>query len=224
MKLEGMRRTIADRMQSSWQTIPHITFNVEIDMSRAAAMREGFNSRVGAVPGISLTAVLVKACAAALREHPLLNSYTRGDDLLVIPEVNIGVAVSLEEGLIVPVVRRADTRSLREIAGEINDLSRRARERALRPEDVVEGTFTLSNLGMFGVDSFTAIINPPQVAILATGRITKRFRMDEAGSPAWRDVLTATLSADHRAVDGAYAARFLATLRGILETAGAQWG
>jgi len=225
VKLEGMRRTIAERMQSSWQTIPHITITVEIDMSRASAMREAFNSRAGRPePGVSMTAVLVKACAAALRQHPLLNSYFRNDEILVMPEVNIGVAVALEEGLIVPVVRQADTRSLTEIAGAVNDLSRRAREGRLRPEDVVDGTFTLSNLGMFGVDRFTAIINPPQVAILATGRIAKRFVMDEIDGPVWRPMMSATLSVDHRAVDGAYAARFLGTLRGVLETAGAQWG
>lgn len=225
VKLEGMRRTIAERMQSSWQTIPHITITVEIDMSRASAMREAFNNRAGgAGPGISMTAVLVKACAAALRQHPLLNSYFRNDELLVMPEVNVGVAVALDEGLIVPVIRQADTRSLPEIAEVVNALSHRAREGRLRPEDVVDGTFTLSNLGMYGVDRFTAIINPPQVAILATGRIAKRYILDEIDGPVWRPTMSATLSVDHRVVDGAYAARFLATLRGILETAGAQWG
>jgi pyruvate dehydrogenase E2 component (dihydrolipoamide acetyltransferase) len=225
LKLEGMRRTIAERMQSSWQTIPHITITVEIDMSRASAMREAFNSRAaGAGPGISMTAVLVKACAAALRQHPLLNSYFRKDEILLMPEVNIGVAVALEEGLIVPVVRQADARNLPDIADAVHDLSRRAREGRLRPEDVIDGTFTLSNLGMFGVDRFTAIINPPQVAILATGRIAKRYVMDEIEGPVWRPMMSATLSVDHRVVDGAYAARFLTTLRGILETAGAQWG
>jgi pyruvate dehydrogenase E2 component (dihydrolipoamide acetyltransferase) len=126
--------------------------------------------------------------------------------------------------LIVPVVREADTKSLYQIGQEVSDLSRRAREGNLRPEDVVDGTFTLSNLGMFGVDHFTAIINPPQVAILAAGRIARRFVPDEAGRPVARSMMTVTLSADHRAVDGAIAARFLATLGGILETAGAQWG
>jgi pyruvate dehydrogenase E2 component (dihydrolipoamide acetyltransferase) len=225
IKLEGMRRTIAERMQSSWQTIPHITFTAEIDMSRAIAMRALLNTRPEAGGGsISMTAVLVKACAAALREHPILNSYFREGEILVMPEVNIGIAVALEQGLIVPVVRRADAKSLAEIAREVNELSRRARENKLRPEDVVDGTFTLSNLGMFGVDQFTAIINPPQVAILATGRIAKRYVMNEIDGPTWRPVMAATLSADHRATDGATAARYLATLRGILETAGSQWG
>jgi pyruvate dehydrogenase E2 component (dihydrolipoamide acetyltransferase) len=222
IKLEGMRRTIAQRMQASWQQIPHITFTIDIEMTQAEAMRQHFSARFGG--GISMTAVLVKACAAALRQHILLNSYFREDHLLVMPEINIGVAVALEQGLIVPVVRHADNKGLLQIGQEVSDLSRRARDGALRPEDVVDGTFTITNLGMLSVDAFTAIINPPQVAILAVGRIAPRFVPDEAGRPVLRAMMTVTLSVDHRAVDGAAAARFLATLKGILETAGAQWG
>ncbi len=225
VKLEGMRRTIAQRMQASWQTIPHILFTVEIDMERAAAMRERFNARYkGEGSGVSMTAVLVKACAAALRQHPRLNAYLHGDEILIMPEINIGVAVALEEGLIVPVIRQADIKSLYQIGQEVVDLTRRARAGSLKPEDVVDGTFTLSNLGMYGVDHFTAIINPPQVAILAAGRIAMRYVLDDLGNATWRQMMTVTLSVDHRAVDGAVAARFLATLRGILETAGDQWG
>lgn len=225
LKLEGMRRTIAQRMQTSWQSIPHIMFTVDIDMERAVVMRESFNARFkGAGPGISMTAILVKACAAALREHPRLNAYLRDDEILIMPEVNIGVAVALDEGLIVPVIRRADIKSLYQIGQEVADLTKRARSGNLKPEDVVDGTFTLSNLGMFGIDHFTAIINPPQVAILATGRIARRYVMDDLRNAAWRQMMTVTLSVDHRVVDGAVAAGFLATLRGILETAGAQWG
>ena len=225
IKLEGMRRTIAQRMQASWQNIPHILFSLDIDMTQAVAMRESFNTRFGGEKSaISMSAVLVKACAAALRQHPLLNGYFRDDQILLLPYVNIGLAVALEEGLIVPVVRDADQKSLYQIGQEVNDLSSRARQGALRPEDVVDGTFTISNLGMFGVDQFTAIINPPQVAILATGRIAKRFVPDEYDRPVLRAMMTVTLAVDHRVVDGAGAARFLNTLRGILETAGAQWG
>ena len=225
IKLEGMRRTIAQRMQASWQNIPHILFSLDIDMTQAVAMRESFNMRFGGKKSaISMSAVLVKACAAALRQHPLLNSYFRDDQILLLPNINIGLAVALEEGLIVPVVRDADQKSLYQIGQEVNDLSSRARQGTLRPEDVVDGTFTLSNLGMFGVDQFTAIINPPQVAILASGRIAKRFVPDEHDRPALRAMMTVTLAVDHRVVDGAGAARFLNTLRGILETAGAQWG
>jgi pyruvate dehydrogenase E2 component (dihydrolipoamide acetyltransferase) len=222
IKLEGMRRTIAQRMQASWQQIPHIMFSIDIEMTRAEAMRQQFNARSGG--GVSMTAVLVKACAATLRQHPQLNSYFREDRILVMPEVNLGVAVALDQGLIVPVVRQADEKGLLQIGQEVSDLSRRARDGVLRPEDVVDGTFTISNLGMLGVDAFTAIINPPQVAILAVGRIAPRFIPDEAGRPVLRSMMTVTLSVDHRAVDGAAAARFLATLKGIVETAGAQWG
>jgi len=225
IKLEGMRRTIAQRMQASWQNIPHILFSLDIDMTQSVAMRESFNTRFGGEKSaISMSAVLVKACAAALRQHPLLNGYFRDDQILLLPNVNIGLAVALEEGLIVPVVKDADQKSLYQIGQEVNDLSSRARQGALRPEDVVDGTFTISNLGMFGVDQFTAIINPPQVAILAIGRIAKRFVPDEYDQPVLRAMMTVTLAVDHRVIDGAGAARFLNTLRGILETAGAQWG
>lgn len=223
--LEGMRRTIALRMQTSAQQAPHIMLSLEIDMGRALALREQFNARLaGGKPLLSVTAMLVKACAAALREHPLLNSYFREDRILVMPQVNVGVAVALEEGLIVPVVRNADEKGLLQIAQEVNDLSQRARQGRLHPQEVADGTFTLSNLGMFGIDHFTAIINPPQVAILAVGRIARRFVPDEAGQPAARSMMTVTLSVDHRVVDGAGGARFLVTLREVLESAGAQWG
>ena len=223
--LEGMRRTIAERMQASAQQAPHIMLTMDIDMGRAQAMRDNFNTRLGGdKASISMTAVLVKACAAALKEHPLLNSYFRKDQILVMPQVNVGVAVAIEEGLIVPVIRDADQKSLVQIGQEVNALSRRAREGALQPQDVVDGTFTLSNLGMFGVDHFTAIINPPQVAILAAGRIARRFVPDEFDRPVPRSMMAITLSVDHRVIDGVGASRFLNTLRSILETAGAQWG
>jgi len=225
IQLEGMRRTIAERMQDSWRTIPHITFALEINMARVIAMRHDINTRHNDVqPAISISAILIKACAAALRQHPLLNSYFKADQILVLPDVNIGLAVALEEGLIVPVVHGADQKSLLQIGSEVRDLSERAREGSLKPRDVMDGTFTISNLGMFVVDSFTAIINPPQVAILAVGRTVERFVADESGRPVLRPMMTVNLSVDHRVVDGAEAARFLSTFQGILETAGAQWG
>jgi hypothetical protein len=134
-----------------------------------------------------------------------------------------GLAVALEQGLIVLVVHQADQKNLFQIGAEVGDLSKRAREGGLFPQDVMDCTFTISNLGMFAVDQFTAIINPPQVAILAVGRTTERFVPDESRSPVLRPMMAVTLSADHRVVDGAEAARFLTTLQGILETAGAQW-
>ena len=193
-------------------------------MSRAIAMRQEMNTRPGAEkPGISISTVLVKACAAALKQHPLLNSYFREDEILVQREVNVGLAVALEQGVIVPVVHQADQKNLFQIGAEVSELTRRAREGGLRPQDVMDGTFTVSNLGMFAVDQFTAIINPPQVAILAVGRTAERFVPDESRRPVLRPMMTVTLSADHQVVDGAEAARFLSTLQGILETAGSQW-
>jgi pyruvate dehydrogenase E2 component (dihydrolipoamide acetyltransferase) len=222
--LQGIRRTIAERMQESWQTIPHITFSLAIDMSRVLVMRQEMNARSAAGSGeISISAVLVKACAAALRQHPLLNSYFRGNEILVQSDINVGLAVAINEGLIVPVIHQADRKNLFEIGAEVRDLSRLARENRLKPQDVMDGTFTISNLGMYPVDQFTAIINPPQVAILAVGRTIERFVPDEARRPILKPMVTVTLSTDHRVVDGAEAARFLSTLQGIMETAGVQW-
>ena len=225
IQMQGMRRTIAERMQTSWQTIPHITFSLDIDMKRAIAMRQEMNARISAEKGgISISAVLVKACAAALKQHPMLNSYFQEDEILVLPDVNVGLAVALDEGLIVPVIHQADRKNLIQIGAEVCELSMRARESRLRPQDVMDGSFTISNLGMYAVDQFTAIINPPQVAILAVGRIAERFVPDETKRPVLRPIMTVTLSVDHRVVDGAEAGRFLSTLQGILETAGTQWG
>jgi pyruvate dehydrogenase E2 component (dihydrolipoamide acetyltransferase) len=225
LPLEGIRLTIAQRMQASAQQAPHITLSMDIDMSRAVSMRALLNARqVQDRPQISMTAVLVKACAAALFQYPSLNSHFMDNNIHLYPESNIGVAVALDEGLIVPVVKNAGGKSIYQVGEEVSDLSRRARDKKLRPEDVADGTFTITNLGMFGIDHFTAIINPPQVAILAVGRIATRFVPGEDGRPLSRSLMTVTLSADHRVVDGATAARFLMTLREILESAGTQWG
>jgi pyruvate dehydrogenase E2 component (dihydrolipoamide acetyltransferase) len=182
-----------------------------LNMSGAIAYRTFANGRAPEGTHISITAVLIQACAWALRQHPILNSHFQDDEIILQPEVNVGVAVALEDGLIVPVVRRADQKGLLEIGAAVADLSERARESRLTPSDVAGGTFTLSNLGMFGVDQFTAIINPPEVAILAVGRIAKSFVPDEKGQPVARPMMTVTLAVDHRVVDGAAAARFLVT-------------
>ncbi len=216
--LEGMRKTIAERMQASAQQAPHVMFTLDIDMTRAIALREQANRQLppDASP-ISLSAVIIKACAWALKQNPRLNSYLYGDQILVLPYINIGMAVALEEGLIVPVIHEADRKGLAQIGAEVADLAARAREGRLRPEEVADGTFTVSNLGMFGIDHFTAIINPPQVGILAVGRTVKRLVVDENDQPAVRPRMTVTLSTDHRVVDGAQSARFVTTLRTALE-------
>lgn len=216
--LEGMRRTIAERLQASYQEAPHITFTLDVDMGKAIAFREYANQLISDdEPRISMTAVVVKAVAWALREHPTLNAYLTGDQIILLPDVNVGVAVALPDGLIVPVVHQADQKGLRQIGAEVVELTWRAREGRLRSNDVTDGTFTVSNLGMYGIDHFTAIINPPQVGILAVGRTTKRFVPDENDQPVARPIMTITLSVDHRVVDGAAAAQFATALRDALE-------
>lgn len=219
--LAGMRRAIATRLQKSFQEAPHIFFDAEIDMTAVEALRAAANARQAKdQPKISLTAVIARACAWALGRHPLLNSWLIGDEIRVLGDVNLGVAVALDEGLIVPVVKDAARKGLAQLAAEIADLSERARTNRLRPDDVADGTFTLSNLGMFGVDRFTAILNPPQVGILAVSRARRQFVPDERDQPVARPIMTVTLSADHRVVDGAVAARFLKDLRDGLEQPG----
>ncbi|MFW6116449.1 MAG: dihydrolipoamide acetyltransferase family protein [bacterium] len=217
--LEGMRRTIAERMTSSYRTIPHISFCTRVDMSAFQETRARLNAEAEAAnhPSVSVTALVVKAVAWALKRHPWLNSVLREGEIHLLPEVNIGVAAALEEGLVVPVVRQADRKSVATIAAEVNDLATRAREDRLMPSDVAEGTFTVSNLGPFGVEEFTAIINPPQAAILAVGSIQPDVVADAEGEVAVRPVMRMILSADHRIVDGAIAARFLTDLEKVLE-------
>ncbi|GAB4471350.1 MAG: dihydrolipoamide acetyltransferase [Anaerolineae bacterium] len=216
--MEGMRRTIAERLQASYQEAPHVTFTLDIDMTAAIALREAANKRLAeGQPRVSMTAVLIKACAWALRQHPTVNAYLIKDQIMLMPDVNVGMAVALDAGLIVPVIRSADRKGLLEIGAEVADLTARAREGRLHPTDVMDGTFTVSNLGMYGIDRFTAIINPPQVAILAVGRTAKRFVPDENDQPVARPMMTVTLVVDHRVIDGAVAAQFVSTLRDALE-------
>lgn len=217
--LAGLRRTIAERMAESARSAPHITLQIDVDMSRAEALRHCFNAAGEA--RVTLTAIIVKACAWALKRHPYVNASLHDGAIHLWKEVHVGVAVALPEGLIVPVVRDADGKGLRRIAEEIADLTQRARENRLTPDDVAGGTFTVSNLGMFGIDRFTAIINPPQSAILAVGRMARRvIPADETGGIAVRPMVTLTLSADHRVLDGAVAARFLGDLRQAIEEPG----
>ena len=214
----GVRRTIARRMQQSAQEAPHITLQSDIQAGALQALCARANERLkDGQPKVGPTAVIARAVAWALSQHPALNSRLEGQDILLLSGIHLGIAVALEEGLIVPVVRDVPHKGIRQLAAEIAEQSERARRGALRPDDVAGGTFTITNLGMFGVDRFTAIINPPQAAILAVGRISKHVVPDEADQPVVRPMMTVTLSADHRIVDGAVAARFLADLRGGLE-------
>ncbi len=216
--LAGMRKTIASRMQQSWQQAPHITFDADIDVSALEDLRRRANADLPqGHPRVSLTALIAKACAWALARHPRMNARLQGENILLLSDINIGVAVALEDGLIVPVIHQVDRKGALAVAADIAAVAERARSGKLRAEDMQGGTFTLSNLGMFRVDRFTAIINPPETGILAVGRVRKRFVPDENDQPVLRPIMTITLSADHRLVDGAIAARFLDDIRTALE-------
>lgn len=217
--LIGMRRTIAERMTANYQEIPHIKFTSRVIMSEFAAARNKLNERAkkSDQQKISATAMLVKLVATTLGRHPYLNSSLKDDGIHLHQEINIGVAVALENGLIVPVVKKADQKGLAKIAMEVNDLATRARAGELVNADVKGGTFTISNLGPFGIEQFDAIINAPEAAILAVGATQLEAIPDEDGQIVSRLVMHMTLSADHRIVDGAVAARFVADLKTVLE-------
>jgi pyruvate dehydrogenase E2 component (dihydrolipoamide acetyltransferase) len=218
--LSSMRRTIAERLTAAARDIPQFTVSLEVEMSRAQQMVDDTRVAGSEGPRVTLTALLVKACAWVLARQPEVNASFNGDSILEWAEVNIGVAVAVEAGLIVPVIFQAGSLSLPDIAAQLNDLGARAREGKLRPEELRGGTFTISNLGMFGVETFTAIINPPQAAILAVGRTMKRPIVTEDEQIVVKPMASFTLTADHRVIDGAIAGRFLAALKQVLERPG----
>jgi pyruvate dehydrogenase E2 component (dihydrolipoamide acetyltransferase) len=214
LPLSGMRRTIARRLSESKFSAPHFYVTVEIDMDAAVGLREQLLR--GDEIKVSFNDLIVKACAKALTRFPGVNASWGEDRIVTHAEVHVGVAVSLPDGLITPVVRNADRKHLVEISREVKDLAARARERKLRPEEFTGSTFTVSNLGMFDVASFTAIINPPESAILAVGAVRKTpVVVGEALGVGHR--MSVTLSSDHRVVDGALAAQFLGEVRRLLE-------
>ena len=218
--LIGRRRMIADNMARSMREAPHMTLQIDVQMDAAEALRKTANEKITDKNSrISATAVIVKAVALAIKKYPIVNSQFTSEKILVFSDINIGVATALEDGLIVPVIHAADKQPVSQISIALNDLAARARENKLKPEDLANGTFTISNLGMFGIDRFTAIINPPQSAILAVGAIKRQMVPDDAEDQVIRikKMLTFTLSADHRVMDGAQAAYFLAELRNFLE-------
>lgn len=212
--LSGMRRVIAERMSQSWTTAPHVTFTVEVDMTEATALRK----RLAEVTGkkVSFTEILARAAAATLTEFPYVNSSLVDGKLVLHDEVHIGIAVALDDGLIVPVVRNAAAKSVTRLGEEIRQLAEKAREGRLGPDEVTGGTFTITNLGMFGIDEFTPIINQPESAILGVCRIVER-QVVRQGAVEIRPMMNLCLSCDHRIIDGAVAARFLARLRLLIE-------
>ncbi|HET7035212.1 MAG TPA: dihydrolipoamide acetyltransferase family protein [Thermomicrobiaceae bacterium] len=216
-ELPRIRRTIAKRMSESWQQAPHFFVTMAIGMDKAMALREQINGEIEDRDSqVSVNDLILKASALALRAFPALNASFAGDQLRIHPRIDVAFAVAFEGGLISPVIPETDRTSLGEIARMTKDLARRAREGTIHPEEFQGGTFTVSNLGMFGVDSFTAIINPPQAAILAVGTIaTEPVYQDGQFKPVQR--MKVTLSVDHRVSDGAEAARFLQEVKRLLE-------
>jgi pyruvate dehydrogenase E2 component (dihydrolipoamide acetyltransferase) len=208
-------RTMARRMAASWQEVPHFYLSREVDATRLDGWRDAVRRRAG-YEGVTHTDLLVKIAAAALVEHPRVNASWQDGGLTASDRVNVGIAVATDDALVVPVLHDADGLELRQIAERRADLVARARERKLRLEDLEGGTFTISNLGMFGIDSFGAVVNTPQAAILAVGRIADRVVAVD-GAPAVRPTFVLTLSLDHRAIDGAMGARFLDTLVSLVE-------
>lgn len=209
-----MRKTIAKRLSESKFTSPHFYLTMEIDMSNSISARESINDVTGSK--VSFNDLVIKAAAAALRQHPKVNSSWLGDKIRTNHHIHIGVAVSVEDGLLVPVVRFADSKTLRQINTEVKTFAQKAKDKKLQPSDWEGNTFTISNLGMFGIDEFTAIINPPDACILAIGGIQER-PVVKNGQVVPGNVMKVTLSCDHRVVDGVSGSEFLRTFKGLLE-------
>ena len=209
-----MRKTIARRLGESKFSAPHFYLTVEIDMEEAIKARTEINEL--SPVRISFNDIIVKACAVALRQHPAINASWLGDKIRRNNNINIGVAVAVEDGLLVPVIRHADMKSLSQIKVEVKELAEKAKNRKLQPDEMQGNTFTISNLGMFDIEEFTAIINTPDSCILAVGTIVEK-PVVKNGELAIGNRMKVTLSCDHRVVDGATGAQFLQTLKGILE-------
>ena len=210
-----MRKVIARRLVTSIGPVPHFFLTTEIEMDRAAEMRRGINALDPDLK-ISINDVIIKVVAAALVQHPEVNASFQEKFVRYYERADIGVAVAIEDGLITPVVRAADQKSLSQIAAEVRELAERARSRRLKPEEYTGATFSISNLGMFGIDEFTAVINPPEGAILAVGAMSAKpvVRDNEI---VIRQMMRVTMSCDHRVIDGATGAKFLQTFKKILE-------
>lgn len=209
-----MRKTIANRLAESKFTAPHFYLTMEITMNQVLSARERINAN--APVKISVNDIIVKATAMALKQHPLVNSSWLGDKIRYNNHINIGIAVAVDDGLLVPVVRFADQKNLTSISSEIKEFGKKAKEKKLQPQDWQGNTFTISNLGMFGIEEFTAIINPPDACILAVGGVKEVLALanDEV---IVNKVMKVTLSCDHRVVDGVVGSKFLQTLKAYLE-------
>jgi len=214
-ELSPMRRTIATRMAQSMASAPHFYLTAEAAMDRARELRDSIQAQAADLT-VTFTDMIVKAAAMALVRHPAINASFAGDRIRVYSRVHIGIAVALEDGLITPVLRDCDRKGLAQIAKESKELIERARSRKLKPDEFTGGTFTVSNLGMFEIEEFTAIINPPEAAVLAVGSIQAKPVVEDSRIETG-DRMRMTLSCDHRAIDGATGAKFLQELKRLLE-------
>jgi len=210
-----IRQTIAKRLVTSLGPVPHFFLTSEIEMDRAAEMRKGINALDPDLK-ISINDIIIKVAAAALIQHPQVNASFQEKIVRYYEHADIGVAVAIEDGLITPIVRAADQKSLSQIAAEVRELAERARSKKLKPEEYTGATFSVSNLGMFGIDEFTAVINPPEGAILAIGAMSAKPVVRE-NEIVIRQMMRVTMSCDHRVIDGATGAKFLQTFKKILE-------
>lgn len=213
LPLTSMRKVIAQRLTEVKPGVPHFYLQVEVEMDQALKLREEAKAQD---LKLSVNDVIVKATAVAVRRFPRINQVFAGDHLEQLHNVDVGVAVAIEDGLITPIVRDADQKGLAELAQEVRELAERAKRKALRPEEYTGGSITVSNLGMFGIDAFIAVLNPPQAAILAVGKVEPKVVVRE-GQMVIRQVMAVTLSGDHRVIDGAVGAQYLQELKSLLE-------
>ena len=214
-RLSPLRKAIAARMTEAKQSIPHFRVVADIEMDELLRLRREINAR-SVESRVSVNDFIVKACALALNEWPAINSHFCDNEIVQFPESNISIVVSIDGGLTIPVLRKAETKTVQEIARELASLVSRAASGQLKMSDISGGSFTISNMGMYGVDQFDAIINPPQIAILAAARAKKKVIVVD-NEAVIRTVMRVTLSVDHRAVDGAIGAGFLTSLSAYLE-------
>jgi pyruvate dehydrogenase E2 component (dihydrolipoamide acetyltransferase) len=205
-----IRRLIARKMEEAWRTIPHFYLTMPVDMSDVIRFRKDL--------GVTINDFVLAATARALREHPWVNATWNGEQGVALPEINIAIAVATDRGLYNPVLRNCEKLTLKQLSQTAHELAEKAASQGrLRPEETEGGTFTITNMGMLGVESFCAIITPPQAAALAVGTVKGEIVVDEQGEPAVATIMRLTLSADHRVLDGADAAEFLATVKSYLE-------
>lgn len=218
VKMQGIRKAVADRMHHSKTTAPHVTLVSEIDMTEAIAMRKQLLGVIEQQTGyrLSYTEIIVKAAAHMLKRHPNINVSLEGDEIVYHEKTNIGIAVAIDNGLLVPVVENADQKGLAALTADSKELGKAARANKLKPNQMRGGTFTISNLGMYAIDAFTPVINPPESAILGVGRIHEK-PVGLNGEIVLRPMMSVSLSFDHRVIDGAPAAAFLTDLKSVLE-------